>query len=61
MNKYRDAALAEWNLQQPAWTPIKRYDQLTAAQQSRVDERADELEFNHLMVTTADSVARMDC
>lgn len=40
-------ALAEWNSEQPAWTPIKTYKQLTPAQQSVIDDRAIELEVTH--------------
>lgn len=57
---YKDVALAEWNLRQPAWTPVKRYEQLSAAQQSVVDDRAEELEFAALMVSTEDSIQRID-
>lgn len=34
----RALALKEWNRLQPAWTPVKRYDQLTPAEQSVVDK-----------------------
>lgn len=54
-------ALREWNQRQPAWNPIKHYEQLTPAQQSEVDDRADDLEFAAMMTATADSVRRMIC
>lgn len=44
-------ALAEWNSEQPAWTPIKTYKQLTPAQQSVIDDRAVELEVTHATFT----------
>ena len=57
---FRDQALAEWNRRQPAWTTIKRYNQLSPAQQSIVDDRAEELELAGLLVDTAESVRRME-
>jgi hypothetical protein len=44
---FKTQAVAAWNLQQPAWTKVKRYEELTPAQQSIVDEMAEELEHLH--------------
>lgn len=46
MTRNHVKALAEWNREQPAWTSIKTYQQLTPAQQSVVDDRAAELEWS---------------
>lgn len=56
-----EVALAHWNLQQPAWTRIKRYEELTAAEQSRVDDLAEQIEFEQLILSTEDSIRRIDC
>lgn len=58
---FLDQAVKEWNQQQPAWKPVKKYTELTPAQQSLVDERAQELELTAMLVDTADSVRRIDC
>ena len=58
---FKTQALAAWNLQQPAWTKIKRYEELTPAEQSIVDGCADELEYAALIESTAESVRKVDC
>jgi hypothetical protein len=45
MTKYLTQALREWNLAQPAWKPfVKSLEALPASQQSRIEDRAYDLE-----------------
>jgi len=48
MTKYLRQALDEWNRDQPAWKPILRLDQLKAAEQSVVEDRAENLELTEV-------------
>lgn len=45
MTRNHVKALAEWNSEQPAWTSVKTYQQLTPAQQSVIDDRAADMEW----------------
>lgn len=47
--KYLAAALKEYNMSIPASSPWFRFEQLSAAAQSRVEERALELELQDAM------------
>lgn len=48
MTKHLEQALREWNNNQPAWKPVLRFEQLTPASQSEVEQRAEQLECrNH--------------
>lgn len=46
-NRYLGQALREWNVNQPARLPFKKYADLPASVQSLIDERALELEIEN--------------
>ncbi len=43
MSNHLAIALAEWNSERPAWKPVLTYAQLTPAQQSEVEAKAEAL------------------
>lgn len=43
MDKYLKQALHEFNMSGPASAPFLRFEQLTASQQTRVEQRAEDL------------------
>ena len=43
MREFLKQALRNWNNQQPAWKPVLRFEQLSPAQQSTVEEMAAQL------------------
>jgi hypothetical protein len=45
MDHYLQLALREYNLSLPAWLPSYQWHQLAASMQSRLEERALELEL----------------
>ncbi len=50
-------ALREFNNTLPAYKPVVRYDQLVASAQSRIDERAAQLEAEELDRLYAEAIA----
>lgn len=57
---FLDLALREWNGKQPAWTKFKTYEQLTPAEQSVVDGRAEEAEFLSMLCAVSQSIQKTD-
>ncbi len=58
MNKYLQRALHEHNMSIPAYAPFYRFEQLSAADRSRVEERALELEYESFEEEVREAVGR---
>lgn len=58
MNKYLLKALHEFNMGLPASAPFYRFHQLSAADQSRLEERALQLEYDNYLSEINEAVGK---